>query len=155
PLRLPRSEASNADGIRMTQIVVGEQQQVQEGRKPWKLHLPVSGAIALCWIALMLVLACFADLIAPYGFSKLDLRNRLAPPGTPGHWLGTDELGRDVLSRLVFSIRVSLLIAFGATIISATVGTSLGFLAAHFRRWVEQVVLMLADFQASMPFLIL
>ncbi len=60
-----------------------------------------------------------------------------------------------MLSRLVFSIRISLLIAFGATIISATVGTTLGFLAAHFRRWVEQIVLMLADFQASMPFLIL
>jgi ABC-type dipeptide/oligopeptide/nickel transport system permease component len=55
----------------------------------------------------------------------------------------------------VFSIRISLFLAFGATVISATVGTVLGFLAAHFRRWVEQIVLMLADFQASMPFLIL
>src|SRR5205814_8698583 len=73
----------------------------------------------------------------------------------PLHLLGTDELGRDVLSRLIVSIRVSLVIAFGATIISAVVGTSLGFLAASFRGLVEQAVLMLADFQASMPFLIL
>ncbi len=64
-------------------------------------------------------------------------------------------MGRDVLSRLFISIKISLLIAFGASLISATLGTMLGFLAAYFRGIVEQIVLMLADFQASMPFLIL
>ena len=137
----------------MTQVVISNA-EVRSRKWRWPA-LPASVVVALGWIAVMLVLACFSEIIAPYGFTKLDLRNRLAPPLTPGHWLGTDELGRDVLSRLVFSIRVSLLIAFGATIISATLGTTLGFLAAHFRSWVEQIVLMLADFQASMPFLIL
>ena len=120
-----------------------------------RTRLPAGVRVALAWIAMMLMVAIFAELIAPHGFTKLDLRNRLAPPGNPVHWLGTDELGRDVLSRLVMSIRVSLLIAFGATAISAVFGTTLGFLAAHFRGLVEQFVLMLADFQASMPFLIL
>jgi len=138
----------------MTQIAVSNVDVSARKRRRWPV-LPWSLVAALAWIVLMLALALFSEVIAPYGFTKLDLRNRLAPPLTSGHWLGTDELGRDVLSRLVFSIRVSLLIAFGATIISATVGTTLGFLAAHFRRWVEQIVLMLADFQASMPFLIL
>ncbi|WP_430642133.1 ABC transporter permease [Bradyrhizobium aeschynomenes] len=118
-------------------------------------NVPVSVMIAAGWIAAMLVLAAFADQLAPYGFTKFDLRNRLSLPGNPAHWLGTDELGRDVLSRLIVSIRISLLIAFGATAISAIAGTTLGFLAAHFRGLVEQAVLMLADFQASMPFLIL
>ena len=112
-------------------------------------------ALALAWIAAMLAVALLADVVAPYGFTALDLRNRLSPPGNPAHWLGTDELGRDVLSRLVVSIRVSLLIAFGASLISAVLGTTLGFLAAHFRGLAEQAILMLADFQASMPFLIL
>ena len=103
----------------------------------------------------MLVVAILAETIAPYSVTKMDLRNRLSAPGDAAHWLGTDELGRDVLSRLIFSIRISLLIAFGATAISAIVGTLLGFLAAHFRGLAEQAVLMLADFQASMPFLIL
>ena len=120
-----------------------------------RIQLPAGVRVALLWIAVMLLVALFAELIAPHGFTKLDLRNRLAPPGNAAHWLGTDELGRDVLSRLVMSIRVSLLIAFGATVISAVFGTTLGFLAAHFRGLVEQFVLMLADFQASMPFLIL
>jgi len=117
--------------------------------------VPVSVAVAAAWIVAMLLVAVFADKIAPYGFTQLDLRNRLAAPGNVAHWLGTDELGRDVLSRLLVSIRISLLIAFGATAISAIFGTTLGFLAAHFRGLVEQAVLMLADFQASMPFLIL
>ncbi|WP_374940874.1 ABC transporter permease [Bradyrhizobium sp. SRS-191] len=124
-------------------------------RRPRWPNIPVSVSIAIGWIAAMLVLAIFADQIAPYGFTKFDLRNRLSLPGNPAHWLGTDELGRDVLSRLIVSIRISLLIAFGATAISAIAGTTLGFLAAHFRGLVEQFVLMLADFQASMPFLIL
>lgn len=117
--------------------------------------LPLSVAIASGWIVLMILIAALADHITPYGFTSFDLRNRLAGPGNMAHWLGTDELGRDVLSRLIVSIRISLLIAFGATVISAVIGTTLGFLAAHFRGIVEQAVLMLADFQASMPFLIL
>ena len=111
------------------------------------------------WIVAMLVVALLADLLTPYVFSALDLKARLAPPvfmgGTWAHPLGTDELGRDVLSRLIISIRISLLIAFASTILSATIGVLLGFIAAHFRGWVEQVVLTLIDFQASMPFMII
>jgi peptide/nickel transport system permease protein len=121
--------------------------------------LPPLVVFAIAWLGLMLVIALLADAVAPFAYTSLDLRNRLSPPiGFGGVWLhplGTDELGRDVLSRLIFSIRMSLLIAFGATIIGALVGTSLGFLAAHFRGFVEQVVLALVDFSASLPFLIL
>ncbi|MFZ4530316.1 MAG: ABC transporter permease [Alsobacter sp.] len=117
--------------------------------------VPVLVWFGIIWIALIIVVALTADWITPYRFTANDLRNRLSPPFHPLHWLGTDELGRDVLSRLIVSIRISLMVAFGATLISATLGTLMGFLAAHFRGWVEQVVLMLADFQAAMPFLIL
>jgi peptide/nickel transport system permease protein len=117
--------------------------------------IPVSVMLAIGWVVAMIVIALLSDLIAPYKFTAMDLRNRLSLPGNPAHWLGTDELGRDVLSRLIESIRISLLIAFGAALISAVFGTTLGFLAAHFRGLVEQAVLMLADFQASMPFLVL
>lgn len=114
---------------------------------------------ALLWLAFMLAVALLADVVSPYGYTALDLRNRLSPPVFMGgswlHPLGTDELGRDVLARLIYSIRMSLLIAFGATIIGAVIGTTLGFLAAHFRGLVEQVVLALVDFSASLPFLIL
>jgi peptide/nickel transport system permease protein len=115
--------------------------------------------VALAWVALTIAIAATADFIAPYPFTALDLSHRLSPPvffgGDWTHPLGTDELGRDVLSRLIMSIRMSLLIAFFGTLIAASLGTSLGFLAAHFRGKVEALVLMLIDFQASMPFLII
>lgn len=121
--------------------------------------LPVGVVLALLWIAAMLAVALLADAIRPYAITAVDLRHRLAPPlgfgGTPGHALGTDELGRDVLSRLLVSIRVSLLIAFGATAMAAVVGTTLGFLAAHLRGLAEGAVLLLIDAQAALPFLIL
>lgn len=115
--------------------------------------------VALVWLTLVLAIVVFADRLAPYDYAALDLRHRLAAPvgfgGDVAHLLGSDELGRDMLARLVVSIRMSLLIAFGATLIGASLGTMLGFLAAHFRGWVEQVILACVDFQASMPFLIL
>jgi peptide/nickel transport system permease protein len=124
-----------------------------------RTRLPPLVVVAIAWLVGMLAVALFADALRPYGITAMDLRARLLPPfgfgGTPAHLLGTDELGRDVLSRLIVSIRISMLIAFGATAIGATLGTTLGLLAAHFRGIVEQLVLVLVDFQASMPFLIL
>ncbi|AYG70649.1 ABC transporter permease (plasmid) [Rhizobium sp. CCGE531] len=120
-------------------------------------HRPMPFAViaSLIWIGLTVLVALLANQIAPYQYTALDLPNRLSSPFHPQHWLGTDELGRDVLSRLIFSVRISALVALGATLISACFGTTMGFVAAHFRGRVEQLILMLADFQAAMPFLIL
>lgn len=117
--------------------------------------MPLLVFLSVAWIALMALTAILADWLRPHEITRMDLMARLAPMGTPGHPLGTDELGRDVLSRLIQSIRVSLVIAFGATIISAVLGTTLGFLAAQFRGWVEHLVMALADFQAALPFMIM
>lgn len=120
---------------------------------------PPMTLLALIWIGLMLMVALGADALTPYSFTAFDLKARLLPPlgmgGAVEHALGTDELGRDVLSRLIMSIRMSLLIAFFGTLIAATMGTMLGILAAHFRGRLETVVLVLIDFQASMPFMII
>jgi peptide/nickel transport system permease protein len=130
-----------------------------EAPKPQSRRLPLAMLFALGWLVSMLMVAVLADVISPFAYTALDLRNRLSPPiGFGGVWLhplGTDELGRDVLSRLIYSIRTSLLIAFGATLIGAFIGTSLGLLAAQFRGLVEQAVMALVDFSASLPFLIL
>jgi peptide/nickel transport system permease protein len=118
-------------------------------------QVPFSVSLGIVWFVVMVFVALFADMIRPYSITAMDLRSRLSLPGNPAHWLGTDELGRDVLSRLIQSIRVSLAIAFGATIISAVFGTLLGFAAAKFRGAIEHLVVMLADFQAALPFLIM
>lgn len=118
-------------------------------------NVPLSVGLGIVWLTAMVLIAIFADQMRPYGITAMDLTSRLSPPGNLKHWLGTDELGRDVLSRLIQSIRVSLIIAFGATILSAVFGTALGFAAAQFRGAVEHLVLALADFQAALPFLIM
>ncbi|WJR69104.1 ABC transporter permease [Neorhizobium sp. CSC1952] len=118
-------------------------------------NLPFTVGLGILWLFAMVAVAIFADQIRPYNITAMDLTSRLSHPGGLKHLLGTDELGRDVLSRLIQSIRVSLVIAFGATIISAVFGTVLGFAAAQFRGFVEHLVLVLADFQAALPFLIM
>lgn len=120
---------------------------------------PALVVLALLFVVLLLAVACLADLLAPYDYRTQALRLRLAPPmflgGTSAHWLGTDELGRDILSRLLYAIRFSILVALGGTAIGALVGTVLGFLAAHFRGLIEETIMMLADVQASLPFLLI
>ena len=104
------------------------------------------------------VLFVGADVLAPQHYAEQDLLARLAPPifmgGTSEHWLGADELGRDLLSRLIYATRMSIFVAIAGTTIGAAIGIFLGFVAAHFRGWVEEVIMMLVDFQASIPFLI-
>ena len=115
--------------------------------------------LGMAWLAAMLIIAVFAQWLMPYGFSEINLRARLMPPawfgGEWAHPLGTDELGRDLLSRTLSAIQISLLIAFASTAISTIMGVTLGMLAAHFRGWIENTVLVLIDFQASMPFMII
>ncbi|WP_027054554.1 ABC transporter permease [Mesorhizobium erdmanii] len=125
-------------------------------QKKSRIDLPT--LFASLWLCLMLLIAAAAPLIAPHDITAMDLRDRLSPPfgfgGTTVHLFGSDDLGRDVASRLYYSIRTSLLIAFGATVISVVVGTAIGFLAAYFRGLVEHFLLLLIDVQASLPFLI-
>ena len=120
---------------------------------PWAIGLSVG------WLALAVLLAIGADWIGPFSPTRQSLLLRLKPPsftgGPAGHWLGTDHLGRDVFSRLLAAMRVSLLIALFGTWIGALLGTVLGVVAAHFRGVVGGAVMALVDFQASMPFLII
>ena len=132
-------------------------------RKTWLDYLntmPPSILISAIWIVIMILVAVLADVIAPYDYKYMDLLDRLRPPiwlenGTWSHLLGTDDLGRDVLSRIMFSIRISLFVALLGTFIGAVLGTTLGFAAAHFRGRVDDLIMILIDFQAALPFLIL
>jgi len=121
-------------------------------------HIPGLIALAFVWIALCITAAAFAGWLAPQDYQAMDLRHRLAPPvfmgGTWQHVLGTDDVGHDVFSRLLASLRVSLLVALAATVFGSTVGTALGFLAAHLRGWFDDMLMMLVDAQAAIPFII-
>jgi peptide/nickel transport system permease protein len=121
-------------------------------RRRW----PTVIVLAFAWVALMVVIVVFANQLAPNNYQAMDLRARLAAPSLSNwkHLLGTDELGRDVFSRLLASIRVSILVALAGSLIGSTIGTTLGLLAAHFRGWFDDAVMMLVDAQAAIPFII-
>jgi peptide/nickel transport system permease protein len=111
------------------------------------------------FLVLMILVAIFADQLAPLHYTTQNLVARFRPPlsadGGMTHLLGTDHLGRDVFSRLIYATRSSILIAVLGTLIGAVVGTLLGFVAARFRGLVDQLIMMLVDAQAAIPALLL
>ena len=116
---------------------------------------PLAATAALI-LAVLFTGGLLAPWIAPYGLEDMDLMARLVAPFTSSaHILGTDELGRDILTRLLYSLRLSFVLAVCGTLISAILGTALGFLAARFGGVVDDLVNVGVDFTASLPFIIL
>ncbi|MCD8145436.1 MAG: ABC transporter permease [Oscillospiraceae bacterium] len=113
--------------------------------------LAAASAIIIFIIILMAVLA---PVIAPYGESEQDLLNRLQGPSV-AHWFGTDELGRDVFTRILYGARVSLTIGILPSIIALVVGVTLGLLAGYMGGWVDYLIMRVADVMLSIPSLLL
>jgi peptide/nickel transport system permease protein len=115
--------------------------------------------LSAAFLLITVLVALLADWLAPIHFTTQNLAARLRPPlsesGGMTYWLGTDQLGRDILSRLIFAIRTSILIAVLGTLIGAVFGTLLGFIAARFKGLVDQGIMMLVDAQAAIPALFL
>ena len=104
----------------------------------------------------VLVLALLAPIIAPYDANDINVKAILLGP-SQAHWMGTDGLGRDVLSRMLHGGRISLLVGLVAVGISTAIGIVLGALAGYYRGWVDTVIMRLVDVMLSIPsfFLIL
>lgn len=125
--------------------------------KIWKAALRRYGLGAFLVITVCLV-AILGPVVAPYEVDAQDLRGRLSAPSWAGggtHFLGTDALGRDVLSRLMVGARVSLSIALSAVIIAMLVGTLVGLLTGYLGGWIDVVVMRLVDVQLAFPSLLL
>ncbi|MBF2712856.1 ABC transporter permease subunit [Agrobacterium vitis] len=116
---------------------------------------PISIWLCIIWIAAIVIVGATAQWIAPFHYLQQSPLARFALPGTlPGHLLGTDYLGRDVLSNLFAAIQMTLMIAFAGSVICLLIGTILGFLAAHFGGWVDNLIMGFADAMQSVPFII-
>ncbi|AXV88611.1 ABC transporter permease [Ralstonia solanacearum] len=107
-------------------------------------------------LGLVVLAALFAPLLAPHDPYLQDMAGRLVPPawqdgGSPQHWLGTDKLGRDYLSRLLYGARVSLVIGLCAVAISATIGTTLGLLAGYFGGKADAAISYVITTRLAMP----
>jgi peptide/nickel transport system permease protein len=108
----------------------------------------------LAIIVALLLVALLAPLLAPLGPNAQDLARRLTPPGA-AHWLGTDELGRDIYSRLVHGARITLLITFLVAAIAAPIGLLVGTTAGYFGGWIDAALMRLTDIFLSIPGLVL
>ncbi|ARO14632.1 dipeptide transport system permease protein DppC [Ketogulonicigenium robustum] len=103
-------------------------------------------AVSLC--------AIFAPLVSTHGVEQMDMRNRFSLP-TAAHWLGTDNFGRDLWSRMVYGARVSLAIAFISVTISAIIGTVVGLVAGYFGGWVDSLLMRITDVFLGFPAIVL
>jgi len=115
--------------------------------------IPLIPALILGCIALV---AIFANFLAPHNPEIGSLTARFKPPfwqtgGTTKYLLGTDQLGRDVLSRLIFGARVSMVVGFTAVIFAGTVGTTLGIISGYLGGWVDQVIMRVTDTWLALP----
>lgn len=111
-------------------------------------------ALGLLIVTILALTALFAPLIAPYEPNAQDLANRLMPPSA-AHLMGTDELGRDIFSRVVYGARITLMIVVLVAIITAPVGLLVGAVSGYFGGWVDRILMGITDVFLSMPKLIL
>lgn len=119
----------------------------------WENKLAVAGGVV---VVTLLLVSLLAPYIAPYDPSYIDVKNVLVPP-CKEHLLGTDQLGRDVLSRIIWGGRVSLLVGFVAVGIAVAIGTFLGAVAGYYGGWVDGLIMRFVDIMLCFPafFLIL
>ena len=115
-------------------------------------RLAVLAALTLLAAVLLALLAPWLPLLDP---DTVDTPNRLRPPLTAGHRLGTDEFGRDLLARLVWGARVSLLAGVGTAAAAMLIGVTLGILGGFYTGWVETVVMRLTDILMAFPYILL
>ena len=119
-----------------------------------------TGMFGLILVLLIIICAIFAPLLAPYDPLAQDVMIKLKDPiwgadPVAGHLLGTDQLGRDILSRLLYGARVTLIVALAGTVVGGIVGVVLGSLAGYYGKWVDAVIMRLVDIQLCFPFTLL
>ncbi len=115
-------------------------------------HLALLGLVIVATICLIALLAPLLPLHPP---NATNLAGRLQPPFSPGHWLGTDHLGRDILSRIIWGARVSIAVGVVATAIAAICGTLLGIIAGFYGRWLDNTLMRGVDMLMAFPYMLL
>ena len=112
--------------------------------------MPAQLKLGLAIVGAIVVLGLLAPWIAPHPWDTVSIRTRFQPPG-PTYWLGTDDYGRDVLSRMLMGARLSIAMGVGATLISLAIGVPIGLAAGYFRGRIDEVLMRLADVLMAIP----
>lgn len=135
----------------------------RRGKAPQKItaapRYPFSVMASIALLAVVFLISLAADVAAPHHYASQNLSARLSFPslfgGTSEYLLGTDFLGRDIFSRLLYATRISVAVAIIGTVISGIIGITLGLIAVHFKGWIEEFIMVVVDFQAAMPFILI
>src|SRR5229473_3748424 len=134
--------------------LVVDAEEKRSGRR-WDIFLQLNFCIPAAVLLLMIGAAIFAPALAPYDPLQTSLTERLQPPafagGPEAHVLGTDKLGRDVLSRIIFGARVSLGVSLLVILITSTVGTTLGILGGYMGGVVDSLLMRITDISLAFP----
>jgi peptide/nickel transport system permease protein len=137
------------------------QQLVKMNRMPeeysGRVKLPFRSLIALictAFLSIILIASIIAPILAPFSYDQINLPGRLQLPSIQ-HWLGTDELGRDILSRLLYGGRVSFFVSFTVVILSMITGVTIGLIAGFYGGWLDEVLMRLADIFLAFPGILL
>ncbi len=112
------------------------------------------------FVAIMVIVAVLAPLLASHDPNKVQLRSRLVPPawqsdGNAEYVLGTDQLGRDLLSRIIFGARISLFVGLFSVLSAGTLGTLLGLVAGYYGGWLDSIIMRVTDVIMAMPFILI
>ncbi|CEG25782.1 ABC transporter permease [Bacillus sp. B-jedd] len=137
--------------------VISPVQQPKESRLKNMLSILMENKAAMAGaiiIAIYILVALFAPLLAPYDPFEIDLKNKLVPPSAD-HWMGTDDKGRDILSRIIFGSRLSLGVGFASVAFGALFGIILGLVAGYYGKWVDSVIMRMMDVMLAFPGILL
>ena len=147
PVSAPGAESATHAIVDTGQFTRARPGESREWRRFRRNPRALAGAVA---IVLLVLTGLLAPVIAPYNPDMARVEQRLMRP-QPGHWMGTDQLGRDILSRALYASRVSLSIAVLAMLVSSVVGVTVGLMAGHYGGWVDAVLMRATDFVLALP----
>ena len=133
------------------EITIAQKRRRQFLKTFFAKKIVVGAFVVIC---IMLFIAVFADLIAPYGNNEHNLTNMLAAPSAE-HIFGTDQLGRDTFSRILYGARVSMIVAFVSTAIAGGIGMALGLIAGIAGKWIDSLIMRVMDAMMTIPVIIL
>ena len=138
--------AASPDGLAATAVPIQELPPARAPRRPMPLQLKAG----LLIVGTIVLLGLLAPWIAPHPWDTISMRTRFLPPSAT-YWLGTDEYGRDVLSRLLMGTRLSLAMGVSATLVSLAFGVPIGLAAGYFRGRIDEVLMRSADVLMAIP----
>lgn len=143
----------------MTELASKQNIAQEKVAGPWKeawrsFRKSKAALFGLAIVTFFIIISIFGPLVAPSGMNDQLLSNKLQPPSAE-HWFGTDDLGRDIFSRILYGARISLTVGFSAVLLSAVMGSFLGIVAGYYGRWVDTIISRIFDIMLAFPSILL